>query len=70
MLYWVCVDNRPVDLPTRDIEAAKRLALEHMTSDLAAHVQIDVYPGDSAPSRKLRYDPSEEIWVNSDALEP
>ena len=68
MLYWVCVNDKPVALPTRDAEAAKQLALEHIAADSSAQVQIDVYPGNSKPTQKLRYDPDAETWVNTDAL--
>ena len=68
MYYWVCVDEQPVDLPTRDIEAAKRLLLERMNAAPGVTVSIDVYPGGPKPMRKLRYDPDTELWVMGDAL--
>ena len=30
MLFWVCVDDKPIALPTKDAEEAKHLALEHL----------------------------------------
>jgi hypothetical protein len=70
MLYWVCVNDTPVALPTKDIEAAKQLAFDHISADTSARVQIDVYPGNSTPTTKLRYDFASREWISSDALAP
>jgi hypothetical protein len=69
MLFWVCVDDTPVALPTRDARAAEELALDHMNADPSTNVEIDVY-GDSRPMMKLRYDLATARWVGVDALEP
>jgi hypothetical protein len=69
MFYWVCVNDKPVALPTASAESAKQLALEQIRSDSSARVQIDVY-GESKPSSKLRYDARSRQWVMSDALAP
>ena len=69
MFYWVCVNDKPVALPTASVESAKQLALEHILSDAGARVQIDVY-GDAKPTSKLRYDARSREWFLSDALAP
>ena len=68
MLFWVCVDDKPIALPTKSAEEAKQLALEHLRSvDASAHVQIDVYPGNSQPmAAKLRYDADTGNWISAD----
>jgi hypothetical protein len=70
MLFWVCIDDKPIALPTRDVEEAKQLALDHLGVDASANLQIDVYPGDSQPIAKLRYDPDTGSWTSTDTVEP
>jgi hypothetical protein len=67
LFYWVCVNERPVDLPTSDVEAAKQLALDHIRADASAHVAIDVHSRDAAMT-KLLYDPDVGDWVSVDPL--
>jgi hypothetical protein len=68
MLFWVCVDDKPIALPTKDAEEAKHLALEHLKIDASANVQIDVYPGNSQPMEaKLRYQANTRSWTSSRA---
>jgi hypothetical protein len=67
MMYWVCVNERPVDLPTEDIEAAKQLALDHIRADTSAHVEIDVHSRD-ATLTKLLYDHDMGEWISVDPL--
>ena len=69
MFYWVCVNDKPVALPTGDVESAKRLALDHIGADPSARVQIDVYSRNS-DAAKLRYDSTTARWIDSDALAP
>ena len=70
MLFWVCVDDKPVALPTRDAEEAKHLALEHISADALANVQIDVYPGNSQPMAKLRYETNTGTWIRTYSTAP
>ena len=70
MLFWVCVDDKPIALPTKNDEEAKQLALEHLSVDASANVQIDVYADNSQPTAKLRYDPRTGRWVKLDAMAP
>lgn len=63
MLFWVCVDDKPVALPTRDATAAEELALSHANADPSTNVEIDVY-GDSRPMMKLRYDLVTARWIS------
>jgi hypothetical protein len=66
MLFWVCVDDEPIALPTRDAEEAKRSALEHLKIDASANVQIDVYPGNSQPMQaRLRYQANTRSWTSN-----
>jgi hypothetical protein len=69
MFYWVCVNERPVDLPTEDIEAAKQLALDHIRADISALVEIDVHSRD-ATLTKLLYDHDMGEWIEIDPLAP
>jgi hypothetical protein len=69
MFYWVCVNDMPVALPTSDVEAAKKLALDHIDADASARVYIDVHTRDSSMT-KLRYDPASGAWIRTDALTP
>jgi hypothetical protein len=67
MLFWVCVDDKPIALPTKSAEEAKQMALEHLSTDASARVQIDVYPGNAQPmAAKLRYDAETGNWISSD----
>lgn len=67
MFYWVCVNDMPVALPTSDVEAAKRLALDHIDADASARVSIDVHSRDAA-MKKLEYDPASGAWIKTDPL--
>lgn len=67
MLFWVCVDDKPIALPTKDAEQAKQLALDHLSIDASANVQIDVYPGNSQPiAAKLSYQANTGSWTSTD----
>jgi hypothetical protein len=68
MLFWVCIDDKPIALPMRDVEEAKQIALDHLSVDASANVQIDIYPGDSQPIAQLRYDPDTGNWTSSDVV--
>jgi|KBSMisStaDraftv2_1062788.scaffolds.fasta_scaffold5961700_1 hypothetical protein len=66
MLFWVCVDDKPIALPTKSAEEAKQLALEQLRIDASANVQIDVYPGNSQPMEaKLRYQAKTRSWIST-----
>jgi hypothetical protein len=69
MFYLVCVNDLPVALPTSDVEAAKKLALDHIDADASARVYIDVHSRDSSMT-KLRYDPASGAWIKTDVLAP
>lgn len=67
MLFWVCVDDKPIALPTKSAAEAKQLALEHLSAHSSANVQIDVYPGNSQPmAAKLRYEARTGRWISTD----
>ena len=38
MFYWVCVNDKPVALPTGDVKSAKQLALDYIGADPSARV--------------------------------
>jgi len=66
MLFWVCVDDKPIALPTKSAEEAKQLALEQLRIDASANVQIDVYPGNAKPMEaKLRYQAKTRSWIST-----
>jgi hypothetical protein len=69
MFYWVCVNDMPVALPTSDVEAAKKLALDHIDADASARVYIDVHAR-GASMTKLRYDQESGGWIRTDVLAP
>ena len=66
MFYWVCVEDTPVALPTSDVDAAKRLALDYIDINASARVYIDVHSRNSTMTR-LEYDPATGAWIKIDA---
>ena len=60
--YWVAVNGKQIELPFNNLEAAKRLMLEHIGEHDTALALIEVYDGDH-PMRQLLWDAETQDWI-------
>jgi hypothetical protein len=62
--YWVVVDDKPTSLPFEDVEQAKQLVMEHLSSDPSARAAVEIYDG-AKPVTRVVWDKATEAWTGN-----